>query len=146
MLLLTGFYYVAQASSEVLILPPQPPKCWSCRHEPLSHHSCMASLWDGAHRCAPERHHCHLETIPIPWEWEWVFYLPRGKCRCPSLLTVCFMSESYSVSRFLIGLFHLAQCLRVHQCFQCFSLLNGCRNLCNPLHAEPSKDRAHSGR
>lgn len=38
-----------------------------------------------------------------------VFCLPIGECYCPSLMTVRLMSESCSGSRFLIGLFHLAQ-------------------------------------
>lgn len=65
--LLTGFYYVAQASSEVLILPPHPPKCWNCRHEPLRPPVPACAVRGIEHiEVLQSTHHCHLENTQIP--------------------------------------------------------------------------------
>jgi hypothetical protein len=45
----TGFHYVAQAGLELVILLPQPPKCWYNRHAP-PHWTNLSSFKVNSHR------------------------------------------------------------------------------------------------
>jgi hypothetical protein len=74
--LLTGLYYVAQASSEVLILPPQPPKCWNCRHEPLHQFLHVQSVELSILKCSKAPVTAIWKTPRPHRKWKWFSVFP----------------------------------------------------------------------